>query len=102
LNRLISPVLFLGTVVRSSLWPSMTRSVVSPSSMVTVWRGVAQAGLDALAGDLDAAATGDLPLDSQARLRQKVWPGEAHALQAVPLAGRDSGRAGYATGCHLG
>jgi hypothetical protein len=36
LNRLIPPVLLLGTVVRSSPLPSMTRSAVSPSSMVTM------------------------------------------------------------------
>jgi hypothetical protein len=39
LNRLISPALFLGTVVRSSLLQSMTRSVVAPSSMVTTLPG---------------------------------------------------------------
>jgi hypothetical protein len=33
--------------------------------------------LDALAGDLDAAATEHLPLDGQARLRERVWPGAA-------------------------
>jgi hypothetical protein len=36
LNRLISPVLFLGTVASSSPFASMTRSVVSPSSMLTM------------------------------------------------------------------
>lgn len=51
--------------------------------------GMAEADLDALAGDLDAAAAGDLPLDGQAGLRQRVWPGKADALQTVPLAGRD-------------
>jgi hypothetical protein len=35
LNRLISPVLFLGTVVSSSPSGSVTRSVVSPSLTVT-------------------------------------------------------------------
>ena len=35
LNRLISAVLFLGAVVSSSPLLSMTRKVVSPSSMVT-------------------------------------------------------------------
>lgn len=44
--------------------------------------GVAEADLDALAGNLDAAAAGDLPLDGQAGLRQRVWPGEADALGA--------------------
>src|SRR5215468_8394761 len=35
LNRVISPVLFLGTVVSSSPLLLMTRRVVSPGSMVT-------------------------------------------------------------------
>jgi hypothetical protein len=59
---------------------------------------VAEADLDALAGDLDAAAAGDLPLDGQAGLRQRVWPGEADALQPVPLArGIGQGRVRHKT-----
>jgi hypothetical protein len=46
---------------------------------------VADADLDALAGDLDSAAAGDLPADSQGRLRQRVGAGKADALQPVPL-----------------
>jgi hypothetical protein len=37
--------------------------------------GVGEADLDALAGDLDAAAAGYLPLDSSAGRRERVWPG---------------------------
>ena len=37
---------------------------------------VAEAGLDALARDLDAAAAGYPPLDCQAGRRERVWPGE--------------------------
>ena len=62
--------------------------------------GVAEADLDALAGDLDPAAAGDPPLDGQAWLWQRAGPGQADALQPVALAGRD--RAGCATARRLG
>jgi hypothetical protein len=50
--------------------------------------GVGEADLDALAGYLDAAAAGDLPLDSLGLWREWFWPGEADALELVPLAWR--------------
>jgi hypothetical protein len=64
--------------------------------------GVAEADLDALTGDLHAAAAGDSPLDRQARLRQGVWPGEADALEFVPLAGRDGAGQGAPQDAVLG
>jgi hypothetical protein len=42
---------------------------------------MAEADLDALARDLDAAAALYPPLDCQAGLWQRVWPGEADALE---------------------
>ena len=89
LKRLISQVLFLGTVVISSPWSSMIRRLVLPSSMVTILPCVAEADLDALVGDLDAAPAGDFPLDRHAGGRQRLRTGEADALELVPLAGRD-------------
>ncbi len=50
---------------------------------------VANADLDALPGKLDAAAAGHLPLDRQPRSRERIWPGQADALDPVPLVGRD-------------
>jgi hypothetical protein len=47
--------------------------------------GVRQADVDALAGDLDAATAGYLPLDDRAGGRQRQRPGQPHALQLVPL-----------------
>jgi hypothetical protein len=52
-------------------------------------RCVGHADLDALAGDLDAAAAGDFPLDGLGLWREWFWPGEADALELVALAGRD-------------
>jgi len=83
-----SLVPFLGTVISSSPVWSLTAMLVSSSWMVTVlpawvmpawmrWR------------DLDAAAAGDLSPDGQGVLWQRVWSGEADALEAVPLAGSD-------------
>lgn len=43
--------------------------------------GVAEADLDALAGDLDAATTGNLPLDSLCGWRNRLWSGQADSLQ---------------------
>jgi hypothetical protein len=63
---------------------------------------VAEADLDALACDLDAAAAGYPPLDCQAELRQRVWPGKADALQPVPLTGRDGARQGLPQDAVLG
>ena len=51
--------------------------------------GVGHADLDALAGDLDAAAGGDPPLDGDGGFGQRGGPGQADALEPVPLAGRD-------------
>src|SRR5215472_12445812 len=51
--------------------------------------GMGHADLDALAGDLDAAAGGDPPLDGDGGFGQGCGPGQADALQAVALAGRD-------------
>jgi hypothetical protein len=51
--------------------------------------GVAEANPDPLAGYLDAAAAGHLPLDVEAGGRQRLRSGEADALELVPLAGRD-------------
>jgi hypothetical protein len=51
--------------------------------------GVGEADLDVLPGDLNAAAAGDLPLDGLGLWREWVWPGEADALELVPLAWRD-------------
>ena len=82
-------MLFLGTVVISSPWSSMIRRLVLPSSMVTILPCVAEADLDALVGDLDAAPAGDFPLDRHAGGRQRLRTGEADALELVPLAGRD-------------
>jgi hypothetical protein len=53
-----------------------------PQGRVAGFDGDGLGGVDALAGDLDAAAAGDLPLDGQAGLRQRVWPGEADTLRA--------------------
>jgi len=53
---------------------------------------VAEADLDALARDLDAAAAGYPPLDCQAGPWQLVWAGEADAVQPVSLTGRDGAR----------
>src|SRR6185437_9459650 len=47
---------------------------------------VGHAGLDALAGDLDAAPAGYPPLHGDGRWRQRGGPGQADALQPVPLA----------------
>jgi hypothetical protein len=69
LNLLISPVPLRATVTSSSPLLSMTAG----------WPGkfdgdglacMGHADLDALAGDLDAAAAGHLPLDGQARSRE--------------------------------
>ena len=57
----------------SPCW-SMTRRVVSSSWMVTVCPAWREAGLDALAGDLDAAAAGHLPLDGQPGWREWLGP----------------------------
>ena len=56
--------------------------------------GMGQADLDALAGDPDGAAAGDLPLDDRAGGRQRLRAGQPDALQLVPLAGRDRARQG--------
>ena len=61
--------------------------------------GVAEADLDALAGDLDAAPAGHPPLDG-ARSRRQRLGSEADSLQPVPLARRN--RAGCATRCRPG
>jgi hypothetical protein len=102
LNLLISPVLLRGTIVISSPCWSMTCTVVSPSSTVTVWPCVANADLDALPGNLDAAAAGHLPLDRRPRSRERIWPGQADALDPVPLAGRDGAGKGAPQDAVLG
>jgi len=51
--------------------------------------GVWEADLDALAGDLDATAAGDPPLDSLGLWREWCWPGEADALELMPPTGRE-------------
>jgi hypothetical protein len=50
---------------------------------------VANADLYALPGNLDAVAAGHLPLDRQPRGRERIWPGQADALDPLPLVGRD-------------
>jgi hypothetical protein len=72
LNRLISPVLFLGTVVRS-----FAVAVDDAQRGVAEFDGdgapgVRQADVDALAGDLDAAAAGYPALDDRAGGRERL------------------------------
>jgi hypothetical protein len=45
--------------------------------------------VDALMGDLDAAPAGDPPLHGDGGFGQRGGPGQADALEAVALAGRD-------------
>jgi len=74
-----------------------SRKLSFSARTVTVLPRVGHADLDALAGDLDAAAGRDPPLHGGGRLGAAGGPGQADALQPVPLARRDVGRAGTAT-----
>jgi hypothetical protein len=51
---------------------------------------VANADLDALPGNLDAAAAGHLPLDHQPRSRERIWPGQAAAAAPRPRTRRQA------------
>ena len=91
-----------GTVVISSPCWSMTRSVVSPSSMVTVWPAWLKPTW------MRWRATWMPPrLDTRRwmvrlRLRERLWSGEADALELVPLAGRDGAGQGAPQDAVLG
>jgi hypothetical protein len=76
--------------------------VLSNCGVIMLGSGVAEAGLDALAGDLDTAAAGDPPLNDEAGRRQWLGSGEVDALKFVPLAGRDRAGAGCATSAGQG
>ena len=50
---------------------------------------VREADLNALVGDLDAAAAGDFPVDGQRGGREWFGSRESYALELVALAGRE-------------
>jgi hypothetical protein len=63
---------------------------------------VANADLDALPGNLDAAAAGHLPLDRQPRGRERIWPGQADAPGSFAAGRAEWGRQRCATRCRPG
>jgi hypothetical protein len=102
LNRVISPVPFRGTVVSSPpLW-SMTRRVVSPSSMVTILPAWEKPTWMRWRATWMPPRLETLPLNGQPWSWEGFWSGEADALERVPLAGRDGAGQGAPQDAVLG